>query len=294
MHEYRAYGLNLSSELALIGLAPSRGDPDVTVRFGDIEIGETTPMRNVRGRRRITAAEACLAYDDIGVLLVRGGREIALSPDPAADPDLLAPLVLGPGLGLILLQRGTLALHASAVGLHGGASIFLGGPGWGKSTTAGALERRGHRLIADDIASVTRDGGEFLVQPGFPTLKLSSESAAALGHRYEDMHELHTPVRKRGRTLELSFEDDPLPLSRIYVLTEGDALEIKPITGGAALAELVRHSYAPSILRETGLSETHLHQCAALAGGVPVRRLTRPRSLERIQELVEAIEGDVA
>lgn len=292
LHEYRAYGLNLSSELALTGLAPSAGEADVEVRFGEIDTGEMTAMRDIRGRRRVTATEACLAYDEIGVLLVREGREIIVRQDPRGDPRGLAAFVLGPGLGMILLQRGTLALHASAVGLGGAASIFLGGSGWGKSTTAGALERRGHRLIADDIASVTRHGNEHVVQPGFPTLKLSSESAEALGHQYGDMHELHALVRKRGRTLESSFEDAPLRLGRIYVLADGEALGIEQISGSAALVELVRHSYAPALLGDTGLSATHLRQCADLARSVPLRRLTRPRSLSRILELVEAIESD--
>ena len=292
MHEYRAYGLNLRSELALTGLTPSRGEPDVEVRFGDVEIGETRPMLSGAGRRRVSSSEACLAYDDIGVLLIREGREIVLSPERGRDRQRLAPFVLGPGLGMILLQRGTLALHASAVGLDGGASIFLGGPGWGKSTTAAALERRGHRLIADDISSIRRDGEEHVVQPGFPTLKLSSESAEALGHDFDAMHELHTVVRKRGRTVESSFEDAPLPLRRVYVLVDGDAIRIEPISGGAALEELVRHSYAAPLIRETGLAATHLRQCADLASSVAIRRLTRPRSLDQIGDLAQAIESD--
>jgi len=195
-------------------------------------------------------------------------------------------------MGVILLQRGVLALHASAVGLDGGASIFLGGPGWGKSTMAGALERRGHRLIADDISSITRAGEGHVVQPGFPTLKLSSESAEALGHDFDQMHELHAVVRKRGRTLESSFEDAPLPLRRVYVLADGDAIRIEPISGGAALEELVRHSYAATLVREAGLAATHLQQCADLVSSVPIRRLTRPRSFDRIADLAQAIESD--
>lgn len=292
MHEYRAYGLNLRSELALSGLTPSRGEPDVEVRFGQVEIGETRPMLNGGGRRRVSGSEACLAYDNVGVILIREGREIVLRPEPGSDQDSLAPFVLGPGLGMILLQRGVLALHASAVGLRGAASIFLGGPGWGKSTTAAALERRGHRLIADDISSITRDRDEHVVQPGFPTLKLSSESAAALGHDFDEMHELHTVVRKRGRTVESSFDDAPLPLRRVYVLAEGDAIRIEPISGAAALGELVRHSYGAPLIRETGLAAAHLRQCADLAGSVPIRRLTRPLSFDRIADLAEAIELD--
>ncbi len=292
MHEYRAYGLNLRSELALTGLTPSHGEPDVEVRFGRVEVGETRPMLSGAGRRRVSESEACLEYDNVGVLLIREGREIVLSPEPGKGQESLAPFVLGPGLGMLLLQRGTLGLHASAVGLHGAASIFLGGPGWGKSTTAAALERRGHRLVADDISSITRDGEGHVVQPGFPTLKLSSESAEALGHDFERMHDLHTVRPKRGRTVESSFEDAPLPLRRIYVLADGDVIRIEPIAGAAGLAELVRHSYAVAVIREAGMGPAHLRQCADVATRVPIRRLTRPRSFDRIPELAEAIEAD--
>ena len=292
MHDYRAYGLNVRSELALTGLTPSLGEPDVEVRFGDFDIGETRPMQSGAGRRRVDASEVCLVYDDMGALLIRGGCEIVLSPAPGRDRQSLAPFVVGPGLGVILLQRGVLALHASAVALDGGASIFLGGPGWGKSTTAGALERRGHRIIADDISSVRREGEEHVVQPGFPTLKLSSESAEALGHDYEEMLDLHLVVRKRGRSVVSSFEDVPLPLRRVYVLADGDDIRIEPISGAAALEELVRHSYGATLVREAGLAATHLGQCADLASSVPVRRLTRPRSFDQIADLAQAIESD--
>lgn len=292
MHQYRAYGLNLRSELALVGLTASRGEADVEIRFGDIEIGATRPMQAAAGRRRVSSSEACLAYDNVGVLLIREGREIVLKAEPGQDPAGLATFVLGPGLGMILLQRGVLALHASAVGLGGAAAIFLGGSGWGKSTTAGALERRGHRLIADDISSVSRDGEEHVVQPGFPTLKLSSQSALALGHEFDTMHLLHPLMRKRGRMLDSSFDDDPSPLRRVYVLADGEAIRIEPLSGGAALEELVRHSYAAPLIHETGLAAAHLRQCADLASSVPIRRLTRPRSFDRIGDLAHAIELD--
>ena len=58
--------------------------------------------------------------------------------------------------------------------------------------------------------------------------------------------------------------------------------------------ELVRHSYAASLLRETGTETAHFPQCTSLARAGLVRRLVLGGSLERLPEVIEALEDDRA
>jgi hypothetical protein len=294
--EYRAFGLNVRSELPLPELIASPGEPDVTVRFGEIDEGITRPMRYVPGRWRVNPAEACLVYDGIGAFLIRSGREIVLQPEPGVTDERVRPLVIGTSLAVLLIQRGGLVLHASAVGIDGQAAAFLGGPGWGKSTTAAALRQRGHRLVADDITSILLDGDRHMVQPGFPIQRLSEETATALGHDYSSLRALPSTERKRQHSVAGGFDETPVVLDRLYVLADADGAEvqIERLSGHEALSELIRHTHGTSVVHGSGLAAEHLRRCAHLVATVPVSRLSRPRSFARLDAMLDAIERDVA
>jgi hypothetical protein len=242
-----------------------------------------------------TAEEIRLFWKDAGAFLVREGREIVIDPVPTAEEAMLRVGVLGPVLGVLLHQRGWLALHASAVATADGIVAFMGEQGQGKSTMAAAMYDRGHRLVADDITAVRIDKatGSAMVQPGFPQLKLWPESVAALGADPESVPRLVPGFEKRARRALREFSMDLSPLRRLYVLAEGETLHVETLEPQKALMELVGHSYVGRILRDVGAS-THLLQCSSLVKNVPVRSLIRPRSLSSLPEVVRLVEEDLA
>ena len=69
----------------------------------------------------------------------------------------------------LLLQRGIVPFHASAVEFEAGAVLFLGRSGAGKSSLLGALLKRGRAMLADDVAGVVLDaGGRPVALPAYP------------------------------------------------------------------------------------------------------------------------------
>jgi hypothetical protein len=105
-----------------------------------------------------------------------------VEPLPHVDEHVLRLYLLGPALGVLLQQRGLLVLHASAVAIGERVVAFVGESGWGKSTTAAALERRGHTVVADDVCALHLRGSEDpLVFPAIPRLKLDAAPALARG-----------------------------------------------------------------------------------------------------------------
>jgi hypothetical protein len=90
-------------------------------------------------------------------------RSLAVGRLPATS------LLVGPALPLLLFARGVLCLLASAVAHAGGAVLFLGDSGRGKSTLAARL---GLRRLADDIVPCATLGGMPQALPRFPQLKL--------------------------------------------------------------------------------------------------------------------------
>src|SRR5262249_49072495 len=91
-----------------------------------------------------------------------------------------ATYLLGPVMAFVLLLRGTMGLHASAIVVCGRAVAVAGQPEAGKSTAAAALARLGYAVLSDDVVTLVEDHGTFLVRPAHPQIRLWPKSAEAL------------------------------------------------------------------------------------------------------------------
>jgi hypothetical protein len=293
MFSYVAYGLGIHSDLLLPELLVGKWDEDLVIYEG--HTGYQPLAEDPLACVRACAEEALLALGSVGSALARGGRELIVERARGVEERVLRLFVLGPSLGVLLHQRGILVLHASVVALRGGAVAFVGWNGSGKSTIAAALYARGHSLIGDDLLAVDVDGAaELAALPGFPQLKLWPDTIVSLGGDAADLPALHPQFEKRARCAAGRFQAAPLPLRRIYVLESGTRLEVEPISGQAALAELLCHSYAARFLGPAGAGAEHLRQCASVAARVPLYRLRRLDSLDRLGDLVRLVERDPA
>jgi hypothetical protein len=291
MGKYAIYGLTMDSDLELPGLISAEGEPDLLVRFGPVDY--SFPGTGEEGCVRATDEEALLYFKQAGKFAVRGGREIIIEPVPEASPRVLRLIVLGPGIGAVLYQRGYLPLHASAVATDGEVIAFMAERGWGKSTVAAAMNAQGCQLIADDITALkVGDSGPPIVVPGYPQLKLWPEAATFLGVDPETLARLHPDFDKRIRPTT-AFSTALLPLKRIYVLGEAEALEMKPLSRQEAFLELVPHTYGRRLF-QSARTTSHFFQCANVVKSVPVRSLRRPHSLAMLPNLVRLVEEDLA
>lgn len=242
-----------------------------------------------------TAAEAYLFWEEDGVYLVRGGREIIIDPVPGADEQLLRLTILGIALGILLHQRGVLTLHSSAVAVNGAAIAFLGAKGAGKSAIAGALQAQGYPVVTDDIVALDVHAANGpLVLPGVPQLKLWPDVAAFLGHEPEALPRIHPQLGKRASSAGHDLSQVSWPLQGIYVLADGAGVEVEALQAQESFVEMIRHSYALRFLGEAGVTATHFRQCARVARSTPARRLVRPRSLSALPEVVRLVEEAAA
>ena len=290
-----AYGLRIRSEVALPELVKAEGVADVTVRFGSVN--HPPPETSENGLLWATEDEACLLFPELaGSFLIREGREIVADPIPGADKRWVRSVVLGPCMGALLYQRGWLTLHASATSVGGRVVAFMADRGRGKSTMAAAMCARGHRLVADDVTAVKDGGSRPVVSPGYPLLKLWPSAAAAIGENPDTLLQIEPnkpKVNRRGLRANLEFSSKLLPLGCIYVLDQGDALEIEPLRSQEALVELIRNTYGRRLFQAVRRS-SHLHQCADVVSSVPMRRLKRPKSLAALSDVVRLVEEDLA
>jgi hypothetical protein len=289
---YQAYGLTLGSELRLDELMPGSGSIDIYIRHSSI--GRTPPFESPRGSMWWNGlSEIFVHYPGVATFQMLEGRDIVIEAVPGCDEQLLRQYLLGPILAGSLRQRGWLLLHASAVAINGRVVAFMGASGWGKSTMAAALHKRGHDLVADDYIAVINDAGRGPhAHPGFPQLKLWPQAAASLGEDPEQMPPLHAAEEKRAHHITAGFAQGALPLGRLYVLQEAETISSQRVTGQQAMLEVVRHAYGTRTMHALAPAD-HFRRCAALLQWVPLCQLARPRDLGALTEVAELVEREV-
>jgi hypothetical protein len=182
------------------------------------------------------------------------------------------------------------------VAVDGYAIAFLGGSGWGKSTMAAAFQARGYKIVADDIVAVAIEPDEGpKVVSGFPQLKVMPDVVEEIQNSSGKLPRLHPDYEKRALRASRNFYRGTLPLSHVYVLDWCDYHKpiISSVRSQDAFAEVVRHSFISRLLERTNSQMLHFQQSVALLNQVPIRRLSRSKSLSQISNLVEMIEIDV-
>jgi hypothetical protein len=280
MFRYSWFLLSIHSEIELSGLPPGGPEPDVVIRLGRVP---HTPYASVDEEIAVNGLA--------GRFQMKQGREIVVDPVPGADPALLRVLLAGRMMAFLLRQRGWLPLHGSGVLLDGQAVLFLGASGAGKSTVAAAFHARSHQVITDDVAPVrvTREG-EWILRPAGPVLRLLDDSRSVFGGK-----EPRGDFQWDKHVFDLSGNGrmDLAPVRRIYVLADGDLLGQELVSPLNAAHVLSQTSFIKPRRTNKEALAIHLRDCSALASGVPVFRLTRPRSLAALPELVRWIEMEV-
>jgi hypothetical protein len=288
MKVYQAYNLCIASELLLPELIESKGSPDVIVRFGKIS-GVVTETKFDQGSNFLGDIAG------VGKFFISQGREVIIDTLPGIEAALLRNLVLGPILCVLLRQRGLLVLHASCVDINNKAVAFMGGSGWGKSTLAAAFHTHGYDTLTDDVMPVEITAGRAIVFPAYPQFKLCPEAAASLGHDTDSLSLVSQNSFKLAYKFpHQSFQQNPLPLHRIYVLSKGTEHEIASLKPQEAFVELVRHTRAVMAVKELEFVTSHLRLCTELVKKVSFRRFTRKPSLADLPELVKLVENDLA
>ncbi|MDX8466504.1 serine kinase [Mesorhizobium sp. VK23B] len=295
---YWAYGLTISSEVALPELQPAvPATPDIVIAVGPVDFPRPATAGGTAFRFEPT--RQYLSWQAVGTFLISDASRIDVDPAPGIDDPLLAFPLLGPVLALTLHQRRLLVLHASAIAVGGQSVIFMGDKGAGKSTTAGAMISAGHLLLTDDVVALDlSDPSRPMILPGFPQLKLAADAADAIRIGQAEVRpQVHPQIEKAQHRLQEGFSGEAQPAARIYVLERGEQAAITPLPGAGALPAIIKFSYVTRFGRQAlvgDFASRHLAQCAQLAARVGVSRLEVPAGLERIDEAVALIERDLA
>jgi hypothetical protein len=293
---YSCFNFRLVSDVPLDALnraAPDSRGPLVSVRHGPVASDLPGAPASIHGVQS-AGSQALLVLPGIGRFLISDGREIVVDPHPDASARTVCLFLLGSALGMLCHQRGLLPLHANAIVSGKAAYAFAGASGAGKSTLAAEFERRGYRLLADDVCMVDLDpDGTAWAWPGIPSLKLWADAADRFGHDCARLERVLDDAAKFHVPAAPAAGSGPAPLRRLYILEragEGCPPGIRRLIGHEAMAAVMAQTYRGAYLEPMGLGERHFRQCAEMLSAVRVYAATREWGFDCFEREVDRLE----
>ncbi len=301
----RAEGMHLGAACGLVFQTPfpcpelfpePAGSPDVRVSYRPVD-PVTQPSFNGT-YNQIQFGPGTFLHNKTGVVrtLSRAGREIHMQRIPFVDDDEVRYVFLTIVMTAILLQRGVLPMHASAVATPKGAFLFVGRSGAGKSTLAAELVRRHYLMQGDDITPIDLTAGSHpQVVAGFPQLKLCLDAAARLEQPTQDVPRVRPKEDKLSVLKHSQFRRTPADLRGIVLLEPADVteIEIRTLKNQEKLQTLIEYTFNQSFLDGLKRRATHFRQVVAVGNAVEVFAVRRPRTGFRLQELADCIEAEL-
>lgn len=261
---------------------------------GGVLAGSEELAAGIQAALRRTAAGLRLTFDDIGTFdITEGGRRIVWHPRPGCDLELARVDIVGRVLSTAVHEQGKLALHGSAVAVHGKGVAFLAPKGSGKSTLALALASLGAPLLTDDTLPVDPAGA--LAFPGVHAVRLWGDAA----ERFRALGDWRTGLSEK-RTVDALpprfVQREPVPMETFYELvarpagTEGAPVRRHKYSAAEGSMRLMAHLKLGGLL---GGIETMrvFDRCVALANRVSVQRLEVTRGLDALDDVASQIVG---
>lgn len=243
-------------------------------------------------------------HDLADFLVSRQGTDIVALANIETPPETLHHILLNQVLPLVLNVRGQDALHATAVLTPHGVCAFAGPAGVGKSTLAASFLLAGYPVISDDCLVLKEREGRIVAVPGYPGLRLWDDVAQSLSldpdhlssvAHYTAKHRLLLPNQRQA------FPTEPLPLTRLYILSppespedrdEAAAIRLLPFQPRHAFMEILSCLFRLDIRDKTMLARQFCF-IERLVAQVPVKRLSIPQTVSALPAVRNAILADL-
>ena len=297
-YRYKVFGLHIESNILLpelLNALDTFDTPEVSIRFGKVPISITGAIERTK-IYQVTKNQFLFQVPRVGSYYVTDGNSIVVEPAEQSEERFVRLFLLGTAFGSLLMQRGILPIHGSAVVINGNCLIITGVSGAGKSTLLAAFRKQGYSFLTDDVAAVTVDtDGVVWVHSAYPQQKLWRDSAEVMGVDTTSLSPVIIDIDKFAVPVHNGFWQSPVPLVAVYELEAKKCRDVtvKPLAGMDKLAVLMSHTYRPWLIEGLGLKAEHFKQCISVANKVAVACLTRPEGVFSLEEQVRLVRQDL-
>jgi len=287
--DYVLCGWRVASALPLPELTPWIGSADhpvdLTIAAGPVEPAEGDNWLTVHEDGTIS-----LRIRDLVRILIVGGRHITVDILQPRDEMGWRLFVLGATIGYLCHQRGIFPLHAATVVIGARTVALAGESGAGKSTLAFALNRRGHRLLSDDLTVLREQGDQIEMLPAFPRLKLWNDTLVAMKEATDGLQRVRDGLDKFDLCQREGFDPAPRRLDAIFVLRKGDEPAIEPVPPAHAVSLIFANIVRRRVAERLGRKAVLFQETVSIARHVPVMRLIRPIDFAQLEETARMVE----
>ncbi len=288
MFYYKLYGQVIKSDLEFKQLIPAEEcDTDITFRKGDIpeEIIGTVNQFDVGDDYSWLSNNTCY-------LVIRNGKELIYQLKPGASEDYMRAFILGYGIAMLHHQRGSLAVHCSALSYNGSAVLISGRSGSGKSTLTSALLEEGLSLMADDMAVVNPNNEKAIAYPAFPFQKLCRDAALANGKDLSKLIYIDENKDKFLVPFRGEFDTAGKPVLAMFILmgeVDTDQVILEEVRGVAKIPTLGNNLFLNKMLKDNKFKGKCGQNSVTAAGKFPIFLVGRPAGncpVEAVKEVV--------
>jgi len=230
-------------------------------------------------------------WDGVGRLSAsRSGAEHSLTLAEHLSEAHRDKLTNGVVRALLLHLKGAVTLHGAAVALRGGALVFVGRSGAGKSTMAACVcARFGARLLADDVVTLERRAENYFIVPSATSHWLFPDSSEALGFPAADQSHAKLPFAAVGRRDPSDIAG--VPLRALVALRFDDEVAQPQLTSAEGLASfnVINEGFIRFVVDSPEVALRDLDQISALSANVPTLQLVHRGSLADLTLVAEVV-----
>ena len=295
MNYYKAFGLQIASELELPGLMHGNGKVDLNIKFGNVPEKLSGTLKSKGAAYELTEDSFLLRIKGVANFFVKKSNEIIIEKSSGVSNEQLSLFTINTPIGVVLHKLGNIPLHASAVEIGNSCVVFTGASGAGKSTISSALVKKGYRLLTEEICAISlSEKGIPVVHPGAAYTYLWSDILDFFG--YDKSKLIHRPNNPEKYRIPVNnnFCEKPLPLKKLYVLSTKNTsgIEIEEITGKEKFLPIKNNTYRRRIGKAVSKPETSFMFHTSIGKHTIVKRIKRPSKEIVIDELVDLILND--
>ena len=294
---YKIYNLIIRSEIllhySLIISNPIENNYDVEILFGEITKDDEKLLydygifKYYKNRINITIKDVA-SYDIIN------GRKIVIEPIENADINEISKYTCGSCLGLLLLQRNTIALHGGALCINDSGVVISGNIGAGKSTLVANFINMGYSFLSDDVSAIIiSENNKNYLTHSFPQQKLCKNTALSLGYDLSKLYQIDKIKNKYYSPIISNFSTTPCEFKYFFYISCGDypKLDIKEIIGVEKFRTILSNIYRIEVIPKKLLSPIYIKNCVNLSKNIKMFKINRPKNIDTLREITSLIQS---